>query len=126
VRKRLKTCGCIWVHISSRSLPQCWYFLFLSFLRTCIWRHSRNRSVVAHNALVGNRFVHFQWFIVEDIVNFCKMTIRINTTDIIYLFMFRDEFIDLIIDLSIILGKNSSSLITRRGPSSIEVIKYIT
>ncbi len=121
VWKRLKTCGCIWVHISSRSLPQCWSFLSLSFLRTCIWRHSENRSVLADDALVDNQFVHFEWFIVQDIVNFCKMTIRINTTDIIYLFMFRDESIDVIMDLSIMFGKNSWSLIVRRRPSSIEV-----
>ncbi len=53
------------------------------------------------------------------------MTIRVNTTDIIYLFMSRDEYIDVIIDLSIMCGKDSSSVIARRRPSSIEVIKYI-
>jgi hypothetical protein len=34
------------------------------------------------------------------------MTIRINTKDIIYLFMFGDGTIDVVIDLNIMFGKN--------------------
>jgi len=55
---------------------------------------------VANDALVGNRFVHFQCFIVADIVNFCNMTIKINRKDIIYLFILHDELIDVIMDLT--------------------------
>jgi hypothetical protein len=54
------------------------------------------------------------------------MTIRINTKEIIDLFMFGDESIDVIIDLNIMFGKNSSSGIARRRPSSIEATRYVT